>query len=158
MHVEPDMRHTIFAAVVAAGCAGCAHQSSPTIRTAAEPHAVQLVGCVEHGSERDELVLRGRDVTGTVATGEGAEQGGIPSTTTRIAGDAARNAQPMPTPEERANVLTPRLQSDNAADLAKRVGQRVLVSGSFTPADNDHPYDTLKVASIDPIAPRCVQP
>jgi len=73
-------------------------------------------------------------------------------------GDEDRVARPGTTIESRASMLTPRLESANAGDLQARIGQRALVRGDFEPAGLQRSYDTVKVASIETIAPTCTQP
>ena len=143
--------------VVLLGCAtACARQSAPSQEQASAPRQVTIVGCLE----RDEhgVILRGRDVSGALTTGIGRERGAVPSTQTLGGGDAARNARPATAFEARASMLTPRLESDDEADLMKRVGQRVLVRGEFEPAGIHRPDDTVKVQSIETVSSICGQP
>jgi len=151
------MRTILSVAIVLATTAACARQPSASLERAAEPHDVALVGCVERGVEAGELVVRGRDVAGTVGTGIGREQGGLRTTTTLGGGDEDRNARPGTPFEERASTLTPRLVAGAGVELASHIGQRVLVRGEFHPAGPSQSGDSVTVASIAEIAPACAQ-
>jgi len=140
------------------GCAAaCARQPSPSEQRADAPHQVALIGCIERAG-KEGVVIRGRDVTGTVGTGRGREAGGVPSTETMIGGDGVRNERPGTPLEMRASELTPRLETEDGSDLGAHVGQRVLVRGEFEPAGQGHAYDRVKVASIEPVSSGCSQP
>lgn len=144
--------------LIASVAGACAREPSPSERRADTPHPVTLIGCIERGGKEGDVILRGRDVAGTTGTGVGEEAGGIPSTAAMRGGDEDRNARPGTPIEARASTLTPRLESADSASLAARVGQRALVSGDFEPADIGHPYDRVKVTSIETVSPSCSQP
>ncbi len=135
--------------------AACARQSSPSERAANTPHQVSIVGCVERN--RSGIVIRGRDVSGTVQAALGRERGAVPTTQTMGGGDEERNARPHVTIEARASMLTPRLEAGNGIELERHIGERVLVQGEFEPAGLRHADDTVTVQSIETVSPSCHQ-
>jgi hypothetical protein len=139
----------------ASGAIACARQAAQSDQPVSIPRHVTLVGCVERsGGGEGGVIVRGRDVTGTSGTFTGAERGPSMATTLGTREEERRPARPL---EDGVSLLTPRLESDNEADLSRRLGQRVLVRGDFQPADAHRAYDSVKVASIETVAPSCSQ-
>jgi hypothetical protein len=140
--------------LAAGGAVACARQTPQSDQPVRVPRQVTLVGCVERSAGGEGVIVRGRDVTGTSGTFAASEGGARPTTTLGASEDERTGSA---RPHEDVSLLTPRLESANQTELSSRLGQRVLVRGEFQPADPHRTFDSVKVASIETVAPSCSQ-